>query len=61
MNYAVKMSRFVNKKEAKGLLSNSGIKTLWSKTPLLRPIKMNKIMNKFLLVDDTFMLEMHLK
>ena len=61
MNYAVKMSRFVNEKEAKGLLSNSGIKTLWSKTPLLRPIKMNKIMNKFLLADDTFMLEMHLK
>ena len=55
------MSRFVNEKEAKGLLSNSGIKTLWSKTPLLRPIKMNKIMNKFLLADDTFMLEMHLK
>ena len=31
----IKKSRFVNKQEAKGLLSNLGIRTLLSKTPLL--------------------------
>ena len=32
---AIKKSRFVNKQEAKGLLSNLGIRTLLSKIPLL--------------------------
>ena len=35
MNYAVKMLRFVKEKEAKGLLSNLGIKTPLNKTALL--------------------------
>ena len=33
--YGIKKSRFVNKQEAKGLLSNLGIKTSLSKIPLL--------------------------
>ena len=59
----IKKSRFVKEQEAKGLLSNLGIKTLLSKIPLLnvlfwmqfhwiRCIKMNEIINKFLLVGD---------
>ena len=31
----IKKSRFVKEQEAKGLLSNLGIKTPWSKIPLL--------------------------
>ena len=31
-----KKLRFVKEQEAKGLLSNLGIKTPWSKTPLLK-------------------------
>ena len=31
----IKKSRFVKEQEAQGLLSNSGIKTLFSKIPLL--------------------------
>ena len=62
----IKKSRFVKEQEAKGLLSNLGIKTPLSKIPLLNVlfwmcIKMNEIINKFLLVGDKFMLEMHLK
>ena len=62
----IKKSRFIKKQEAKGLLSNLGIKTLLSKIPLLNVlfrmhIKMNEIINKFLLVGDRFMPEMHLK
>ena len=34
-DYGIKKSRFVKEQEAKGLLSNLGIKTLLSKIPLL--------------------------
>ena len=56
-------SRFVKEQEAKGLLSNLGIKTPLSKIPLLNvlSVKMNEIVNKFLLGGDKFMPEMHLK
>ena len=62
----IKKSRFIREQEAKGLLSNLGIKTPLSKIPLLNVlfwmrIKMNEIINKFLLVGDKFMPEMHLK
>ena len=63
--YGIKKSRFVKELEAKGLLSNLGIKTPLSKIPLLNVffecIKMNEIVNKFLLAGDTFMPEMQLK
>ena len=59
----IKKSRFVKEQEAKGLLSNLGIKTPLSKIPLLNIliVKMNEIVNKILLVGDKFMPEMHLK
>ena len=61
----IKKSRFVKEQEARGLLSNLGIKIPLSKTPLLNvfvlSVKMNEIVNKFLLVGDKFMPEMHLK
>ena len=62
----IKKSRFVKEREAKGLLSNLRIKTPLSETPLLNilfwmHIEMNESINKFLLVGDKFMLEMHLK
>ena len=59
----IKKSRFVKEQEAKGLLSNLGIKTLLSKIPLLNvlSVKMNEIVNKLLLVGETFMPAMHLK
>ena len=58
--------RFVKEQEAKGLLSSLGLKTWLSKIPLFGDIffwvyKMNEIVNKFLLVGDKFMPEMHLK
>ena len=62
-----KKSRFIKNQEAKGLLSNLGIKTPLSKVPILggilfwAHIKMNEIVNKFLLAGDKFMLEMHSK
>ena len=60
-----KKSRFVKKQDAKGLLSNLGIKTRLSKIPLLNVLfevyKMNEIINKFLLVGNKFMPEMHLR
>ena len=61
-----KKPRFVKKQEVKGLLSNLGLKTRLSKISLFGDIffwvyKMNEIENKFLLVDDKFMPEMHLK
>ena len=61
-----KKSIFVKEQEAKGLLSNLGMKVPWSKIPLLnvfvlRCMKMNGTVNKFLLVGDTFTPEMHLK
>ena len=49
-----KKSRFVKEQDAKGLLSQLGIKTPLSKIHLL-------IINKSLLVGDKFMPEMHLK
>ena len=60
----IKKSRFVKEQEAKGLLSNLGIKTPLSKIPLLKivlTVKMNEIVNTLLLVGDKFMPEMHLK
>ena len=44
-------------------MSNLGIKTPLSKIPLLNvlSVKMNEIVNKFLLVGDKFMPEVHLK
>ena len=62
-----KKSKFINKQEAKGLLSKLGITTPLSKVPIIGDIlfwmhiKMNEIANKFLLADDKFMPEMHLK
>ena len=60
-------SRFIKNQEAKGLLSKLGIKTPLSKVPILGDIlfrmrvKLNEIVNKFLLAGDKFMPEMHLK
>ena len=53
-------------KVKKVLLSNLGIKTPLSKIPTLnvlfrKHVKMNEIVNTFLLVGDKFMPEMHLK
>ena len=62
-----KKSIFTKNEEAKGLLSNLGIRTPLSKVPILGDIlfwmhiKMNEIVNKFLLAGDKFMPEMHLK
>ena len=62
-----KKSKFINQQEAKGSLSNLGIKTPLNKIPILgdilfwMSIKMNEIINKFLLAGDKFMPEMHLK
>ena len=64
----IKKSRFVKEQEAKVLLSNLGIKTPLSKiiikcfvlNAIPLSIKMNEIVNKFLLVGDKFMPEMHL-
>ena len=63
---STKKSRFIKKKEAKGLLSNLSIRTLLSKIPVLRDIlfllyKMNDIINKSILAGDQFMPEMHLR
>ena len=62
----IKKSRFVKEQEAKGLLSSLGLKTWLIEIPLFGDIffwvyKMNEIVNKFLLVGDKFMSEMHLK
>ena len=53
----------MKEQEAKGLLSNLGIKTPLSQIPLLNvlSVKMNEIVNKFLLLGDKLMPEMHLK
>ena len=68
-----KESRFIKNQEAKGLLSKLRIKTTLSKISILgdiflnwvrsckQRIKMNEIVNKYLLVGDKFMPEMHLK
>ena len=59
----IKKSRFVKEQEAKGLLSNLGIKTPLNKIPLLNVlnVKINEIVNKFSLAGDKRMPEMHLK
>ena len=58
-----KKSKFIKKQEAKGLLSNLGIRTplcfVLNATTL--NYKMNGIINKFLLAGDKFMPEMHLR
>ena len=55
----------MKEQEAKGLLSNLGIKTPLSKIPLLNVLfwvyKINEIENKFLLAGDKFLPEMNLK
>ena len=65
-----KKSRFIKNPKAKGLLSNLGVRTPFSKLPILgyfvlicmlNRIKMNEIVNKFLSAGDKFMPEMHLK
>ena len=70
-----KKSRFVKNQEAKGLLSNLIVRTPLSKVPNIRwyfflnaiplnplnRIKMNEIVNKFLIAGDIFMPEMDLK
>ena len=63
-----KKSRFMKSQEAKGLLSNLGVRTPLSKVPILGDIliwaciriKMNEIVNKFLLAGGEFMPDMHL-
>ena len=56
-----KKSRFIKNQEAEGLLSNLGIKTRLIKVPILgnilfwTHIKMNEIVNNFLLAGDKFM------
>ena len=63
----VKNQDLLKTKKQKGLLSNLGIKAPLTKVPILRDIlfwmhiKMNEIVNKFLLAGDKFVLEMHLK
>ena len=61
----MKKSRFVKEKEGKGLLSILGIKILLSKNSIVKcfvlRVKMNEIVNKFLLAGDKFIPEMHLK
>ena len=56
----IKKSRFVTVQEAKGLLSNLGIKNSIAKYFVLS-VKMNETVNQFLLMGDKFMPEMHLK
>ena len=62
----IKKSRFVKEQEANGLLSNLGLKTWLSKIQLFGDIffwvyKMYEFVNKFLLVGNKFMPEMHLR
>ena len=71
-----KKPRYIKDQEAKGLLSSLGVRITLSKVPvlgdilfwmqnhlkcMLNCIKMNEIVNKFLLAGDKFMPEMHLK
>ena len=60
----IKKSIFIKEQRAEGLLSSLGLKTPLSKVPLLGDIlfwecKMNKIVNKYLLAGEKFMLEIH--
>ena len=56
-----KKSRFVRNQEAKGLLSNLGLLPILGDILFRVVLKMNEIVNKFLLAGDKFMPEMHLK
>ena len=61
-----KKSRFIKNQEAKGLLSNFGVRIQLVKCQYqvifcFNCIKMNQIVNKFLLAGDKFMPEVHLK
>ena len=61
-----KKLKFIKEPEASGLLSSLGKKTPLNKIPLLgsllmHTIKINEIVNNFLLVGDKFMPEMHLR
>ena len=62
-----KKSTLIKKQPAKGLLSNLGLRTPLNKIPLLGDIfflikhKMNNVINKFLLAEDKFMPEIHLR
>ena len=63
---AIKSSRFVKEQEEKILITSLGLKRRLSKIALFGDIffwvyKMNEIVNKFLLVGDKFMPQMHLK
>ena len=62
----IKKSRFVKEQEVKRLLNSLGLKTPLNKIPVLGSIlfclyEMNEIGNRFLLVGDKFMPEIHLK
>ena len=66
LSVEVKKSRFEKEQQTKRLLGSLGLKIWLSKIPLFADIffrvhKTNEIMNKFLLVSDKFMPEMHLK
>ena len=63
-----KKSKFIKKQEAKGLLSNLGIRTPLSEIPSLGDVlfklklyKMNNVINKLLLTADKFTPETYLK
>ena len=63
---AIKSSRFVKEQEEKRLITSLGLKRRLSKIALFGDIffwvyKMNENVNKFLLVGDKFMPQMHLK
>ena len=61
-----KKSKFIKEQEAKGLLSNLGLRTLLNNNSIRRyfvliKYKMNNLINKFLLAGDKFMPEIHLR
>ena len=68
-----KRLKFIKEQVASGLLSSLGVKTPLSKIPLVilfcfnsikqvnTRYKLNKTFNKFLLTEDKFMPEMHLR
>ena len=64
-----KKSKFIKQQQAKGLLSNLGLRTPLNKIPVLGDIlfylgtkcKINTVINKFLLAGDKFMPEIHLR
>ena len=56
-----KKLRFVRNQEAKGLLSNLGLMPILGDILFRVVLKMNEIVNKFLLAGDKFMPERHFK